>query len=184
MDLNELKNIQDPAKRRIYFAAMLSAECVRRGGQRVVVVGGNALEAYTSGGYTTGDTDIVSDKDVTEDVLSGWGFRKSGRMWYSNELDIYIDWRGGTVVGEMEPERVDLDNGLTAFIIAVEDLALDRLRSAAFWDDKDGLMWARTLFRFKTEVGEKVDTAYIIRKAEAEGFVALAERALKEAGIE
>jgi len=178
MEPEDLNGIENPAKKRLYFSSLLSREVESRGGRPVVVVGGEALEAYTEGGYSTGDIDIVSDKDVTEDVLRDWGFRKKGRIWYSSDYDIYVDWRSGTVAGELEPEVVELDGGLEVRLIALEDLVLDRLRGTKFWDDKDGLMWAKVLLRVKAALGQRVDSEYIIKKAEIDDVLDVAKEAL------
>jgi len=55
-------------------------------GIRPVVVGGQALEFYTLGNYSTFDVDLVStgSQEIGK-VLENWGFEKFGRHWSNDE---------------------------------------------------------------------------------------------------
>lgn len=118
MDIGSLLKIEDPVKRRAMFVAFLSKEVTKKGGRPPVIVGGEAVEIYTQGSYTTGDIDVLAELDMLESVLSGWGFLKAGRLWLSKDLDIYIDWRGSNLEGCKEPEIVKITDDL---IKAVEE---------------------------------------------------------------
>jgi len=88
--LKKLQKVEDPVKRRGLFVALLSSECEKRCGEMPIVVGGEALEIYTQGGYTTGDIDLKGPKDCMESILKEWGFQRKGRIWFNPDLDIYI----------------------------------------------------------------------------------------------
>lgn len=73
--------IADPLVRRLSFVALLSQACVEQGFLSPVIVGGQAVEFYTAGGYATVDIDLVSASEPLEAILPGWGFRREGRHW-------------------------------------------------------------------------------------------------------
>ena len=153
------------------FIALLSGEMTRRGVARPIVVGGEAVELYTQGRYTTGDIDIKGDKDTLETVLMDWGFAKEGRVWASREYDLYIDWLGGSLDEGAEAEKrtniIAIAPELEIRVISFEDLIVDRLCAAKYWDDSDSLMWAKVLLEILMKVGG-ADTCYLTKRAEEE----------------
>ncbi len=102
--LGEIRRIEDPVKRRATFIAILSREMTLRGEKAPVVVGGEAVELYTQGSYTTGDIDIKSPRAATVSILKEWGFSKKGRTWFNRELDIYVDWVGASLEEGKKPK--------------------------------------------------------------------------------
>lgn len=54
-----LKKIEEPMKRRVAFLGFLTEELRKNNMFLPVLVGGEALEIYTQGNYTTGDIDII-----------------------------------------------------------------------------------------------------------------------------
>jgi len=166
MDLGGLYKIEDPVKKRAVFVALLSAEILKQGGKPPVVVGGEAVEIYTQGSYTTGDIDILSEPEMTGAILKEWGFVKAGRLWLNKDLDIYIDWRGGGLEGGKEPETVKVGD-LEVRLISIEDLIIDRLNAAKWWGDADSLMWAKVLINMKRALGG-MDEDYLKARAKQE----------------
>ncbi len=184
MELKDLRGIEDPVKRRAFFVAILSREVEKLCGEMPIIVGGEALEIYTQGGYTTGDIDLKGPKDCIESVLKGWNFQKKGRLWFSPELDIYIDWLGAEL--DEGPEAasrtntVILDEDLKIRLLSIEDLIIDRLNAAKWWNDEDSLMWAEVLGKVKESTGDPLDVEYLRERAEKEQLQELLEKVLKE----
>lgn len=180
--MKKILSIEDPSKKRAMFIALLSSEVVRRGGKAPIVVGGEAVEIYTQGSYTTGDIDIKSPLEITKSVLKEWGFSKKGRTWFNEALDIYIDWLGASLdEGQEAEERVStiwIARGLEIKVISIEDLVIDRLNAAKYWGDVDSLMWARALLDIKKRSGERIETKYLRRRAKKEGITDLLSKAL------
>ncbi|GAB4540168.1 MAG: hypothetical protein Fur0020_09220 [Thermodesulfovibrionia bacterium] len=172
--LEKLTSIEDPVKRRAFFIGILSEEMKKRGGSPPIVVGGIALEIYTQGGYTTGDIDLKADKELLEEVLSEWKFVKSGRVWFNEVLDIYIDWLGSSLDEGDEAEKraniIILEEGREIKIISIEDLIIDRLNSYRRWKDEDSLIWAKVLVKVKEATGESIDKEYLQKRAQEEGL--------------
>ncbi len=167
--LERLKSIEDPVKRRAYFIGILSQEIKERGGLPPVIVGGMAVEIYTQGSYTTGDIDLKAEKDLLEKILTEWNFIKSGRVWFNEELDIYLDWLGSNLdEGDEAQKRINtviIDEGLEIKVISIEDLIIDRLNAYKWWKDEDSLIWAKVLLKIKEATGEPIDRNYLIKRA-------------------
>lgn len=60
--MKSLRNIEDPVKKRAKFMGLLTKKIVSSGKKAPIIVGGEALEIYTQGSYTTGDIDIKAPK--------------------------------------------------------------------------------------------------------------------------
>ena len=183
--MKKLLSIENEGRRRAFFIALLSGEMTRRGAERPIIVGGEAVELYTQGRYTTGDIDIKGQKDTLEAVLTDWGFVKEGRVWSSREYDLYIDWLGGSLDEGAEAEKrtnsIALGPGLEIRVVSFEDLIVDRLCAAKYWDDTDSLMWAKVLLEILGKTGG-ADTGYLIERAEKENVADLLSPLLPKEG--
>jgi hypothetical protein len=181
--MKQLLSIENESRRRAFFVALLSEEMTRRGAERPIVVGGEAVELYTQGRYTTGDIDIKGRKETLEAVLKDWGFVKEGRAWASKEYDIYVDWLGGSLDEGTEAERrtniIAIAPGLDVRVISFEDLIVDRLCAAKFWNDNDSLMWAKILLEVVMKTGGE-DAGYLTRRAEKEDVADFLPRLLSK----
>ncbi len=184
--IDRLSKVEDPVKRRALFIGILTREMKKRGGNEPVVVGGFSVELYTQGSYTTGDIDIKAQKDILEELLQEWGFIKKGRVWFNEELDIYIDWLGSSLdegpQAEQRLNTVIVGEDLEIKVISIEDLIIDRLNAARFWKDEDSLMWAKVLIKVKEATGEPLDIEYLKERALKEGTGDLLEELLKNEG--
>ena len=64
---------------------------------------------------------------------------------------------------------------------AGEDLIVDRLCAAKYWDDSDSLMWAKILLEILMKTGG-ADTGYLVRRAEQENVADLLSPLLPTGG--
>lgn len=167
--MKEIKKIKDEAKKRAYFMALLTKEIEKNGGKPPIIVGGEALEIYTQGNYTTGGIDLKAEKEILEKILKKWKFQKIGRIWFSKALDIYIDWQGEKLdegeEGEKRVNRIIIGKNLEINLISIEDLIIDRLASAKFWKDSDSFMWAKVLLEVKKATDKEIDLKYLKKRA-------------------
>ena len=76
-----LSSLHGTLEKRLAFMALLTRACVGRGWQPPVIVGGQAVEFYSAGGYATVDIDLVSASEPLDEILPGWGFEQRGRHW-------------------------------------------------------------------------------------------------------
>jgi hypothetical protein len=169
-ELEQLKSIEDPVKRRAYFTAILSNEIFTLTGKYPIVVGGEALEIYTQGSYTTGDIDLKSPKDALEKVLNQLGFTKEVKSWGHKDLDIYVEWVGSSLdEGEEAESRTCMiaigDKKIR--VVSIEDLIIDRLNASKYWNDEDSVMWAKVLLDIGDRIGG-IDYDYLYRRSQQE----------------
>jgi len=180
-DIKKLLSIEDPVKRKALFIALFSREVVRRGGKQPIIVGGQAVEIYTQGSYTTGDIDIKAPFEITEAILKEWGFDKAGRPWLNRELNIYLDWLGSSLEEGEEAEKkaaiIKITEDLEIRVISIEDLVIDRLGAFKWWGDTDSLMWAKVLIRVKKSI-DSLDEAYIRDRAKKADLLDILEEIL------
>ncbi|TMI39556.1 hypothetical protein E6H21_08915 [Candidatus Bathyarchaeota archaeon] len=100
--------------------------------QSIFLVGGQAVETYTAGQFLTGDIDVTtSDSAMTQKVLKSLGFEEIGMIWLNKPLGIAFH-----IVGHFAPERPRTIRigPYKARIVGVEELILDRLSAAKFWN--------------------------------------------------
>ena len=100
--------------------------------QSIFLVGGQAVETYTAGQFLTGDIDVTtSDSATTQKVLKSLGFEEIGMIWLNKPLGIAFH-----IVGHFAPERPRTIRigPYKARIVGVEELILDRLSAAKFWN--------------------------------------------------
>jgi len=160
-----LKKINNELKRILYFCALLT-EALKPKGIRPIVVGGQALEFYTLGNYSTLDVDLVSTgyREIGE-ILEEWGFEKFGRHWNHDELRIAIEIPSEVLSGSYDRLlEVEIDN-FSVYIIGVEDLIVDRLNSYVHWHIKDDKYWVRTMMALYFD---KIDWAYLEKASKRE----------------
>lgn len=114
-----------------------------------ILVGGAAVELYTTGAYTTGDLDLVGHvPQVVTRQLESAGFERHGRHWIHEPAQVFVEFPGSA----LDPEEVAswvLLAGRRIRVISVEDLLVDRLGAWEYWRSSvDGanaylLWWAQ-----------------------------------------
>ncbi|MFD0673881.1 hypothetical protein [Cohnella sp. GCM10027633] len=73
------------------------------GADPAVIVGGHAVELYTSGSYKTVDIDIVMARDdLARQLFDRLGFERQGRFHYVTELDIPIEFPSDKLAGSLD----------------------------------------------------------------------------------
>ena len=163
--IDSLLNESDPQRRRLIALGLLTA-LLEPHDIEPILVGGGAVELYTAGGYTTGDTDLALPSDPSVDAaFTVLGFRKEGRFWIREDLDLLFEAPAPAgLPGEDAPRTVLDVDGLRVVVIGIEDLILDRLRAWIHWkSDEDG-RWTRRLVAL---YADRLDWAYLANRAAA-----------------
>ncbi len=161
-----LATLEDPIKRRLAFVALLTEACVARGWPAPVVVGGHAVEFYTAGGYTTMDIDLVSESEPLSGILGEWGFSREGRHWIDEELGLVVEAPGARLdPGQREHLTEVKAAGLTAYVLGIEDLVVDRLAACVHWSSDDDWDLAAALLEAHRD---RIDEEYLRQRAAAE----------------
>ena len=141
----KLEVVEDPTKKRMYFAALLG-QAAGVAPDDLIVVGGSAIEFYTVGAYTSGDIDIVSPAaDRLRGVLRSWSFQREGRVWVHEELGIVVDLvRGPYTWDEGRTQLLETPYGPVR-VAALEDLLVKRLVSTKHWERRGDFQHALLL---------------------------------------
>lgn len=124
---------------------------VERKNQSVFLVGGQAVETYTAGQFPTGDIDVTtSDSTTMQKVLKSLRFEEIGMIWLNKTVGIAFH-----IVGYFAPEkpRTIRVGPYKVRIVGVEELILDRLSAAKFWNIPADYEKAKVLYdNFKKQI--------------------------------
>src|SRR5881409_2184972 len=88
--VSELKKEPSELKKKMLLLGYITDRLERKS-QSVYLVGGQAVETYTAGQFTTGDIDITTtDQEATERLLARLGFKREGMIWLNEKLAIAV----------------------------------------------------------------------------------------------
>lgn len=162
MELDKLlakaKEIGSPLERKIFFTAVLT-EALKEEEIKPIIVGGTAVEFYTLGGYSTLDLDLVyKRRESLEKLLQKLEFKRYGRHWYKEDLDLAVEIPGSTLTGsENRLTRIEME-GIAAYMIGIEDTVADRLNAYVHWKSEDDGRWAKRMMLLHRN---KIDWPYL-----------------------
>lgn len=148
----KLKGEPNDLKRKMLLLGYLSAGVSKNGGA-VFLVGGQAVETYTGGVFTTGDIDMTTtDRKGTEALLSKLGFSKEGIIWLNPRLGLAVHVVSDYPTRTFRARTIDVE-GYQVRVVGVEDLIVDRLAAAKFWkSERDGEQARALLSSFKDSI--------------------------------
>jgi hypothetical protein len=142
--IRRLAGEQNELKRKLLLVGYLSDRLARNKGT-IFLVGGQAVETYTGGVFTTGDIDITTtDTQATEVLLLKLGFDKEGIVWVSPRLGMGVHLVASYPRRSLRARTIGVD-GYSVRIVGVEDLVVDRLSAAKFWKSERDFEQARAL---------------------------------------
>jgi hypothetical protein len=159
----KIPSIESPLKRQLMMIALVSKALQEKGAKPPVIIGGCALAYYSREVYFSFDVDLAcADRQALDETLLSFQFRKDGRYWINDFLDIVVEAPASALPGENAPwEEVELEKDLSCWVIGVEDLIVDRLNSAKHWKSRmDGEMAELLLAKY----GQKLDWAYLEKR--------------------
>ena len=130
---------------------------------RPIIVGGFSLAIYSNENYTTRDIDIVvSERNKTASLLQRLGFKKGNQNYFHEKLEVVIDFPDDTLAGSSEKvNKIFIDNtdSLYVYVIAAEDIIMDRLRAYLYWDEDVSKEWGMQIL---TLYFDKLDKQYMM----------------------
>lgn len=160
-----LADLEDTLTRRLAFVGLLTRAYGALGWPAPIVVGGNAVEFYTMGDYPTQDIDLVGASEPFDEVLAGWGFAKQGRHWYDNELGLVVESPGARLTPDERDHVISVEVGpVSAYVLGIEDLIVDRLAACVHWADAESCRWASVLIK----CADELDAEYLSRRCREE----------------
>lgn len=172
MDYNkEIKEIisssKDELNKKIEFIAVITAAIQETLDITPVIVGGHAVEFYTTGGYSTMNIDIICKSPISklDKLFKELGFKKEQRYWIydSKNLELAIELFLGPLAGDRNRiTKVHTPDGYTAYFIGIEDVIIDRLNAYVHWNEKWQEEWILGMIVLNYE---DIDWDYLQRKA-------------------
>jgi predicted nucleotidyltransferase len=174
MDKNILKSkikiIINSNRDKIYKNIALTAvitEALKEINIRPIIVGGQAVEFYTAGGYSTMDVDLVTPASIKEinPIIEELGFEKEGKYWTYDQLDFALEVPGSDLAGDYDKVNEIEIEGLKAYIIGIEDIIIDRLNRYKFWKEYADQEWIVGMIYLNYE---DIDWDYLYQKSESE----------------
>jgi hypothetical protein len=160
-----------PTERTLYFPALLSA-AMDEPPNFVVLVGGSAIEVYTSGEYVSDDIDIVATRAQAIPILESWGFRTLGRTWFHEgwKLDVDLVNAPSSYTGSKSRIREIATRYGPVRVTAPEDLIIRRLAEAKHRQGRQQETFEQALM-IATEYAGDLDEAYLDQQARREDVV-------------
>ncbi len=157
---------QNKIYRNIALTAVIT-EALKDINIRPIIVGGQAVEFYTAGGYSTMDVDLVTPASIKEidQVIKELGFKKEGKYWTYDQLDFALEVPGSDLAGDYDKiNEIEIED-LKAYIIGIEDIIIDRLNRYKFWKEYDDQEWIIGMIYLNYE---DIDWNYLYQKSESE----------------
>ena len=88
--VSQLKKEPNELKRKMLLLGYITKRLERKS-ESIYLVGGQAVETYTAGQFTTGDIDITTtDREATEEVLKQIGFKQQGMVWLNEAVGLAV----------------------------------------------------------------------------------------------
>lgn len=179
-ELKRAKGIRSLIEKKLFVVGILTSE-FRKSGITPVVVGGSAVEFYTSGVYESLDIDLVIEKKEKIKVLfKKLGFEKKGRHWFHPDYEIDIEIVGLNLSGSKEMlTKVNIED-YKVFVIGIEDLIVDRLCACKFWNSTLDCEQANVLLNTHKD---KIDHEYLKNRAEQEEVIEKLDEIFKDINV-
>ncbi|MGB7124923.1 MAG: hypothetical protein WBE40_08750 [Thermoplasmata archaeon] len=170
-----MRKAESPDQRVAWFGALLTKES----GVEVIIVGGSAIEVYTSGEYVSHDIDVVGERDRLASVLRKWGFKqqegRSSRTYWAKKPLGLVDLVGAHLKSDLATQTFQTPYGSVS-LGPPEDLITRRLmRAGAERSTKLFQEAALIANRYK----DRLDWEYIRLDAKYENVLPLYEQLRK-----
>jgi hypothetical protein len=150
------------------------------GADGLTVVGGSALEIYTTGDYVSADVDLVAkDRKRVSEVLRSWGFTFKGMYWTSPDFRPSVQIVGRYDSGSRRLSQVVTTSYGSVRLAAVEDIVVKRLIEARHWRRPEAMAEAMLAV---SRYGPELDWEYVIFMARKDGVSDLALDIRRRAG--
>ncbi len=127
-------NSISPGVKRIRVASIIADELAKCS-VKAVMVGGSAVEFYTSQQYATQDIDFVlnTNEKVTE-CMNSLGFINNGGVWECDGTPFVVEFPKGPLAGDINRvTNVNVDDRILV-VIGLEDIIIDRSLRGKFWE--------------------------------------------------
>lgn len=180
-EYKEMKEERDPFRKRIFFLGVLTSK-LKESGVNTILVGGEAIDLYTAGNFSTSDIDLVVDnKSITEKLLNKFGFGKQGNgLWFNSDLNIVVQVIDQSYSGDLDRLRKFKVKNYELRVAAPEDLIQNRLYSAKFWKSNPQRDMEESIALLQI-FADSIDNSYLDKLAKEHNIVDYLDEARKYA---
>lgn len=170
-EYKEMKEERDPFRKRIFFLGVLTSK-LKESGVDVILVGGEAIDLYTAGNFSTSDIDLVVDnKAITEKLLNKFGFGKQGNgLWFNSDLNVVVQVIDQPYSGDPDRLKKFKVKNYELRVAAPEDLIQNRLYSAKFWKSNTQRDVEESIALLKI-FADSIDNSYLDKLAKEHDIV-------------
>lgn len=169
--IKELQREEDQFERKVQFVGYIF-EYLRRQKITAYLVGGEAIEIYTGGQFSTGDIDITTtNQEKTAKLLLELSFTKEGMIWLNEKLRIAVQIVA-SFPSRTEKIRTIKVKHYEIKVEGVEDLIVDRLVAAKFWRSNVKLDVEQATVLF-FEFKDSMDMKYLGKRSSEENVADL-----------
>jgi uncharacterized protein YqfB (UPF0267 family) len=174
--LKTTQSINDPWRRKLAIASVITQVFEDNDKQPPVVVGGLVVATYSFGQYVTEDIDRISPyNEFPYQVLKALGYKRYGKDSFNKELNSYVEFPSGDLSGdEGRVLRYDVEEtGLHVYVLGVEDIILDRLDAFVATNDGKSKEWVLKLL---SGMYPHIDWSYVHNSAHQRGTLKTLEK--------
>lgn len=185
--LERIKKENDVFKKHVLFSVWITEKLKERGKSLPIIVGGSAVEIYTSPFYVSGDIDYVfPNREEFEKVIFSTGlFKKQGKNYISDELGLFIeivDERLSGSPSKVRKIKVEIEGKeYTINVIGIEDLIIDRLNACVHWKSESDCEMSKILIE---GYEKEIDFGYLLKRAKEDLLEDKLRKLLKELKLE
>lgn len=119
----------EPAEHHLYLHWLITRGLNLLNAERSIMVGGGAVDLYTSVRFATGDLDLVApDRDATLKVLDTFGFIPSAhsKHFINKDAGLLVEIHGPTLLPDEEPIEL-VYRKVPVVVVSPEDCIVNRL---------------------------------------------------------
>ncbi len=166
-----MKEERDLFRRRIFFIGYLTTK-LKENGVDAILVGGEAIDLYAAGIFSTSDIDlVVNNKTVTENLLNRFGFgKKENGLWFNSDLNIIVQVIDQLYSGDLDRLKKFRVKDYELQVAAPEDLIQNRLYSAKFWKSNPQRDMEESIALLKI-FADSLDNSYLDKLAKEHDIV-------------
>src|SRR5699024_6598131 len=158
-ELEALKN--KPRKEVMLKTAAVVTKCLEVKSIYPIIVGVLAVEIYTQSEYSTRNINFVTKElPEVEKTLLELNFSKTDDQFYRKDIDMTVQIPDIKLTGsETKVQILQIEYDTYIYVIAVEDIILDRLSSAVYNHSEKAAKWGK---RMLSKNYIRIDQSYLL----------------------
>ncbi len=179
--LDVLKGEIDPLTKRIVFMGYFTSEMEKQG-VSPVAAGNYAVELYTSGEFKSDVVEMIAPINLAAGLFELMGFMQKDDAWVNSDVGLTAKIIAEDI-DESRLQRVNqIDvNGLTVYILGVEDTIIDKLKDFVFAGESSAITWVQEVIELNVN---QLDLDYLNEEAAKAGVLEPLKRLLIELRLE